>query len=104
MNTREFFELDFMSGLLLTWARLERGTDVLLLAAGRDMLNRKVQELADAQARGLVSNAMPAFDLIRVITSISQMWCLSDSVTTADEHAQRRSVVHRAVAQITAPG
>jgi AcrR family transcriptional regulator len=89
---------------LLTWARLERGTDVLLLAAGRDMLDRKVQELVDAQARGLVSNALPAFDLIRVITSISQMWCLSDSVTTADEHAQRRSVVHRAVAQITAPG
>lgn len=88
---------------LLVWARLERGVDVLLLAAGAESRAQKERELSAAQAAGLVNDSVPPFDLIRLVTAISQMWCLTDLASTPAEHRARRKVIHEAVGQLAAP-
>lgn len=83
---------------LLTWFHLERGQDILLLPEGQAALGAKRTGIAQAQASGLVTSTFEPMEVVRLVSTLAQLWCTAPPARDAAEHDARRETVKRAVA------
>lgn len=92
---------------LATWHRLERQPGEMPLQAVVDSNQKKVDAIADAQARGVVSDFYRPDVLLGVILHAAAMWDSQTpeylAMTGALTRADRRDVVVTLVAKITTP-
>ncbi|MFD7453585.1 TetR family transcriptional regulator [Kitasatospora sp. NPDC059827] len=86
---------------LITWQNLERG-DEALNGYAVDEVRRRTGILADAQARGVVSDRFEARFLFALMVHLAMLWpAMAPEVRTVvdfDDAAQRRELVRRVAA------
>lgn len=85
---------------LLTWFHLERGQDILLHPTGHALLSTKLSAIAAVQARGIITPRFEPLQVVRLVTVLTQMWCMAPAARDQEEHDARRTTVQRAVAKL----
>lgn len=94
---------------LATWSRLERRPTGYLVEDVNRIDSDKLEQIADAQRRGLVRDGEP-FDVMAMVIAMSMAWSPVSNVYSAssDEpdsaHASRRAFLHASVARVCVPG
>lgn len=94
---------------LATWARLERTPtgDLFHFMPGHD--TEKLRSITDAQAAGVVDPAIPAAEVLAMVTAMSMTWSPASVTYTASEdepqsdHARRRAALALTVRRAFAP-
>ncbi|WP_296281701.1 TetR family transcriptional regulator [Pseudoxanthomonas sp.] len=88
---------------LMAWFHLERGQDVLLLPAGHGVLESKLAAIATAQAQGRITMHFTPVEIVRLVTTLVQSWCMAPSAADPHEHNVRRKMIQSAVARLLLP-
>ncbi|MEV0775985.1 TetR family transcriptional regulator [Streptomyces sp. NPDC050433] len=94
---------------LATWARLERTPtgDLFHFMPGHD--TEKLRSITDAQKAGAIDPAMPAADVLAMVTAMSMTWSPASVMFTASkdepepDHDRRRAALTLAVRRAFAP-
>lgn len=87
----------------ILWAGLERGTDAMALERGDDIREKKVRQLATAQAEGRISKRLSPDHLLRILVAITQMWCASEGPIPRPALKARRETIRRSVEKLIQP-
>ncbi|HAV1872807.1 TPA: TetR/AcrR family transcriptional regulator [Enterobacter hormaechei subsp. steigerwaltii] len=85
---------------LITWFHLERGQDVLLISEGREILRTKLERLIDAQVRGHITADFRPEVIVRILTTLIQLWCMAPPAMTSEDHQSRRETIVLAVQRL----
>ncbi|MEC5320713.1 TetR family transcriptional regulator [Brenneria populi subsp. brevivirga] len=88
---------------LMTWFHLERGQDALLIPEGQEVLNAKQRGILAAQAKGIVTTVFQPTEIVRLVSTLIQLWCMAPPAGSRKEHKSRRDTITHALQRLLAP-
>jgi AcrR family transcriptional regulator len=83
---------------LLSWARLERAG--VTSPSTDDLIARKIKTIADAQTNGLITDEIPALDILMVIGQLATAWPSSTELHGQADSADPTVIAERRAAAV----